>query len=236
MKYPLRNGFLVALEGIDGAGKSTQARLLAETLRARGLDVVLSREPTDGQWGRLLRQSATTGRLSPAEELETFMKDRKEHVENLLLPSLKAGKIVILDRYYFSTVAYQGARGFDPVEILRRNEAFAPEPDLLIIIDADPDMGRTRIKTRGDTSNLFETDNQLAKARVIFNSLLKPYIFRIDGYLTLEEVQQQIREEFDRAAAQRIHESVWLTQQQRQAALHDLLGDDLLPQSTPPAS
>ena len=121
---PPYSGFLVVIEGIDGAGKSTQARVLGEQLTARGHRVVLTREPTMGKWGKLLRESAETGRLSIEEEVEMFLKDRREHVEELILPRLREGCVVIVDRYYFSTAAYQGARGVDPQELLRRNEEF----------------------------------------------------------------------------------------------------------------
>src|SRR5688572_19594551 len=86
------NGILVAVEGIDGAGKTTQVRMLEERLRLAGMDVVASKEPTDGKWGRKVRQSATTGRLPLEEETEAFVEDRKEHVANLVVPSLEAGK------------------------------------------------------------------------------------------------------------------------------------------------
>ena len=93
--YP---GFFVVIEGIDGAGKSTQAKLLGERLTARGQKVVLSREPTMGQWGKRLRESAQTGRLSIEEEVELFLKDRREHVNELILPRLREGCVVIVDR------------------------------------------------------------------------------------------------------------------------------------------
>ena len=86
--YP---GFFAVFEGIDGAGKSTQARRLGERLTARGERVVLSREPTMGRWGKQLRESAQTGRRSIEEELELFLKDRREHVNELILPRLREG-------------------------------------------------------------------------------------------------------------------------------------------------
>src|SRR5690348_11605062 len=108
MKPALHGGFFIVLEGIDGSGKSTQVKAIAAALRERGYEVVTTKEPTDNKWGKILRNSASTGRLSAEEELETFIKDRKEHVEILIRPSLDAGKVVITDRYYFSTAAYQG--------------------------------------------------------------------------------------------------------------------------------
>ena len=106
-------GLFIVLEGIDGTGKSSHAKRLASYFSSLGREVVLSREPTDGPWGRKLRDSASTGRLEPAEELEYFLRDRREHVEKLIRPALAEGKVVILDRYYFSTMAYLGARAFD---------------------------------------------------------------------------------------------------------------------------
>ncbi len=177
----LPGGLLVAIEGIDGAGKSVQARAVAAALEGRGLAVVLTHEPTRGPWGRLLRESATRGRLAPAEELEAFLRDRAQHVEELIRPSLAAGKVVITDRYYFSTVAYQGARGFDPAELLRRNEALAPEPDLLVLLDLDPASSHDRIGRRDGRTNAFESLAELERVRQIFLSLRKPYLLRLDA-------------------------------------------------------
>ena len=145
-----QQGLFIVLEGIDGTGKSTQGGLLAEWFRAQGREVVASREPTDGPWGREIRATAATGRLSPQDELDLFLKDRRQHVEELIAPALAAGKVVILDRYYFSTMAYQGMRGFDPAEIRRQNEEFAPKPDLLFILDLDVVTALSRIGARGD--------------------------------------------------------------------------------------
>lgn len=188
-------GLFIVLEGIDGTGKSTQTRHLADWFRSRGREVVESREPTDGPWGRQLRASAATGRLSPKEELELFLRDRREHVEQVIQPALSEGKVVILDRYYFSTMAYQGARGFDPVEIRRKNEAFAPVPDLLFILDLDVDVALERIGARGDTANEFEKRDSLEKCREIFLSLEgEPFVHRIPTEGGIDGVQQRIRE------------------------------------------
>jgi dTMP kinase len=125
-------------------------------LAAKNWVVLRCKEPTTGKWGQVLRDSALTGRLSLEDEVETFIKDRKEHVSTVIEPALREGKTVIVDRYYFSNMAYQGARGFDPMELMRQNEAFAPEPDLLVLMDLSPEAGLQRIRTRGDRANLFE--------------------------------------------------------------------------------
>ena len=188
-------GLFIVIEGIDGTGKSTQARRLGEWLASQGREVVLSREPTAGPWGQKVRESAATGRLSPEDELEYFLNDRREHVAELIAPSLAAGKIVVLDRYYFSTMAYQGARGFAPAEIRRKNEEFAPVPDLLLIMDLAVDAALERIGARGDTANEFEKRENLERCREIFLSLKDESFARVINTCgTLDEVAERVRE------------------------------------------
>ncbi len=98
-------GSLIVFEGIDGTGKSTQIQLLSQALESLGAKVVTSQEPTTGPFGQKLRKSMSEGRLSPDEELNLFHEDRRLHVKELIEPELKKGSIVILDRYYFSTMA-----------------------------------------------------------------------------------------------------------------------------------
>ena len=189
------HGLFIVIEGIDGTGKSTQAKRLGEWFVSQGREVMLSREPTDGPWGKRLRESAATGRLSPADELQYFLNDRRQHVEETIAPALAAGKVVILDRYYFSTMAYQGARGFDPTEIRRLNEEFAPVPDLLLILDLDVDTAHQRIGVRGDATNEFEKRESLERCREIFLSLKdEPFARVIDSNGTLDEVSERIRQ------------------------------------------
>jgi dTMP kinase len=190
---PGHSGIFIVLEGIDGTGKSTQARRLGEWFITRGREVVLSREPTDGPWGRKLRESAASGRLSPEEELRYFLNDRRQHVEEKINPALADGKVVILDRYYFSTMAYQGARGFDPAEIRRMNEQFAPVPDLLLVLDLDVDSAHGRIGHRGDSTNEFEQKESLERCREIFLSLQSEAFCRvIDSNGDLDQVARRI--------------------------------------------
>jgi dTMP kinase len=163
-------GLLIAIEGIDGAGKTTQARELAAALTRAGVPYITTKEPTGGPWGAKIRSSAQTGRLPIEEELAAFLADRREHVEQLINPALTAGTTVIIDRYYPSTVAYQGARGLDPDELLRIN-AFAPKPDVLLILDVPPQVGLGRVRSRGDVADLFEKEDELTRAREIFLKL-----------------------------------------------------------------
>lgn len=187
-----RRGRLIAFEGIDGAGKTTQATRLAETLRRGGVEVVTTKEPTNGPHGQRIRASAQTGRLPIDEELSLFLADRREHVAQVIAPALARGAWVLIDRYYPSTVAYQGARGKDPAELLTMNEAFAPRPDLLLVFDIDPRVGLARVHARGDVADLFEQVDQLAAARAVFATLTGDHVRRIDASLPIDEIEAQI--------------------------------------------
>src|SRR4051794_15210691 len=120
-------GTLIAVEGIDGAGKTTQVERLAKFLAERKMPVVHSKEPTDSVWGQKIRQSASQGRLTLEEEVEAFARDRGEHVAQVIGPALARGDIVLLDRYFYSNIAYQGSRGADPVAIAAAARRSAPE-------------------------------------------------------------------------------------------------------------
>lgn len=186
-------GKLIVVEGIDGTGKSTQAGMLARALRDRGHEVVQSHEPTNGPWGRKLRESATSGRLSAEDELEYFLKDRQQHVDELILPTVQRGGIVILDRYYFSSMAYQGARGLDPAEIRRKNEAFAPLPDLLVILDLDVDTALDRIGARDGAANEFEQRESLQFCRDLFLGLAdEPFARVVNAAGDIAEVHREV--------------------------------------------
>lgn len=190
-------GRLVAFEGIDGAGKSTQLRRLAARLRAAGRSVVETREPTGGPWGRRIRAMARSGeRVAPAEELRWFVEDRREHVAAVIRPGVASGAIVLSDRYFLSTVAYQGARGLDPARLLAEAEAEFPLPDLAIVLDVDPGAGLARVAARGGVAEpAFEDGAFLARVVEVFRGLARPYVVHVDGRLGEEAVAAAIWEE-----------------------------------------
>ena len=203
MTCPIPGGFLVAIEGIDGSGKTTQAELLAKFCSENRLAHLVSKEPTRGKYGMQIRDSATRGRMSIEEEIQILLKDRAEHVKNVIAPALEQEKIVILDRYYFSNAAYQGAHGADAELILAENERFAPQPDLLIVLDISARTGIARIRSRGDEPNKFETIESLEKARLIFKQVQRPYKHEIDGEGGIEQISASVRDLFQAAVAKK---------------------------------
>ena len=189
----VKGGMFIVFEGIDGTGKSTQLHLLAESLTRLGYAVVTTKEPTDGPYGRKIRELfVDRGSVSQEEELEFFIADRQQHVQEVIAPALAEGCIVLCDRYYLSTVAYQGANGIDPDLIMSRNKSF-PEPDLAIILEIDPSQGIHRIKNlRNEHPNSFEEESNLRKVAAIFATLQHGYILRINGSDTIDKVHSNI--------------------------------------------
>jgi dTMP kinase len=188
-------GLFIIFEGIDGTGKSTQLLLLAEKLKQLGYAVVSTREPTNGPYGQKIRELfVDRSAVTHEEELELFIADRDQHVQEVIAPALAHGSIVICDRYYLSTVAYQGARGMDPDAIMKINEMF-PVPDLAIILEIEPAQGIERIlQQRNEPPNTFEEEANLRKVAAIFGSMEQSYITRISGSDSIENVHHQVFE------------------------------------------
>ncbi len=193
----LEKGYLFVLEGIDGTGKSTQCGKLEDWFSEQGTPVLRLREPTDGVWGKKIRTLLTEGRkgVTREEELEWFINDRREDVEKNILPALKDKKVVILDRYYFSTAAYQGALGLDSSSILATNESFAPKPDRAFFFKVPPEECLRRIHSSRDTVSAFEKKDYLEKVQSLFDSFNDSFIRRIDGSQSEDEVQLDVRKE-----------------------------------------
>ncbi|MFX1253783.1 MAG: dTMP kinase [Promethearchaeota archaeon] len=146
----IQNGLLIVIEGIDGSGKTTLVQGLFRKLQDEDYDVITLKEPSNSEWGQKIRtfdNSLEVRKQKAREELELFILDRKENVTKNITPALKKGKVIILDRYYFSTIAYQGALGIDPEEIHQLN-AFAPRPNGVILLDISSEEGLNRAKKR----------------------------------------------------------------------------------------
>ncbi|WP_127561669.1 dTMP kinase [Nioella ostreopsis] len=151
----------ISLEGIDGSGKSTQARLLSDALRAMGRDTVLTREPGGSPGAEEIRSLVLEGdpdRWSAETEILLFTAARRDHLERTILPALAAGKVVICDRFADSTRMYQGLSRGDlraQVDALH-SLMIGREPDLTLLIDMDPAKGLARAKGRNGTEERFE--------------------------------------------------------------------------------
>lgn len=190
----MKRGRLVAFEGLDGCGKSTQLARQAARLRAGGHDVVATQEPTQGPYGRRIRTLAASGRRAgPEEELALFVADRREHVAGVIAPALARGAVVLTDRYFLSTVAYQGARGLDPERLLHESEAEFPIPDLALLFDLDPTQCLERVRLRGSGSEpVFERLDELERVAAVFRGLLLPYLLRVDARGDIDDVGPQV--------------------------------------------
>ena len=179
---------LVNLEGIDGCGKSTQSKLLLEKLEGEGEKVLILKEPTKRPHGQKLWDVLHGKRKASNEEiLELFVLDRKQHVEEKIQPSLDDGAVVLMDRYYYSSMAYQVAGGID-VEEIREKHIFAPKPDVVLIFDLPVSVALERVKGHSDADE-FEKEEHLEKVREAYLDLENDPLVRIvDATGTPEEI------------------------------------------------
>jgi len=149
----------ITFEGIDGAGKSTQARLLTAALRAVGLAVTQTREPGGAPGAEEIRRllvEGEPGRWSPEAEILLFNAARRDHVENTIVPALERGDIVICDRYVDSTRAYQGGGPLRGLVDELHDMVIGLDPDLTLVFDLDPDEGLARAGDREGGEDRFE--------------------------------------------------------------------------------
>ena len=196
-----RGGF-ISFEGIDGSGKSTQARLLSAQLQQQGRSVVLTREPGGSAGAEEIRKLVLEGppdRWSAETEILLFTAARREHLERTIRPALAAGKIVICDRFADSTRMYQGLRGNGLRQMVDslHDLMIGQEPDLTLLIDMDPALGLKRALGRNGGEERFESFGQamLAQMRAGFLDLARAAPDRIrvvDGARTPEDVAADV--------------------------------------------
>ncbi|MFX0101367.1 MAG: dTMP kinase [Candidatus Hodarchaeota archaeon] len=197
---------LIIFEGIDGTGKSTQVILLDKRLNGKGNHLAPNgtltiAEPTNSKYGKEIRQRMMNSetRLSFEEELDLFIKDRKFNIDNNINPALEEGKVVILDRYYFSTAAYQGSRGYmDYQDIIDMNEKFAPVPSILFIFFIPVEKALERIDADAGRSSrsYMEKAENLKKVQDIFQRIHESGKYNSVSIDSLQDIDQ-------------IHEKIW---------------------------
>ena len=196
------SGLFVTFEGIDGSGKSTQARLLADHLTAQGHDVVLTREPGGSPGAEEIRALVLQGdpdRWSAQTEILLFTAARRDHLERTIRPALDAGKVVICDRFADSTRMYQGLSRGDLRQMVDDLHALmiGVEPDLTLLIDMDPANGLERALSRQTAEERFEDFGVelQAKMRAGFLSLAEEFSDRfqvIDGGRDMDSVARDV--------------------------------------------
>jgi dTMP kinase len=179
---------LIAVEGIDGAGKTTIAYHLRDFLSKKGYKCVVLKEPSESIYGRMIK--SLKSRPDPETEMELFLKDREMDVKDRILPALEEGKIVIMDRYYYSNIAYQSARGLNADRIRELNERIAPKPDLVILLDLSPSKALERIKNREKLS-IFEEKDYLENVRQKFLEIADEKTVIINAERDLEFVKRE---------------------------------------------
>jgi dTMP kinase len=183
-------GVFVCLEGLDGCGKTTQAKLLVRRLK-RNYDAFYTAEPSGGKIGKFIKKYCLHGdkRSSGVVEALLFAADRFEHVENTVLPALDKGRIVVSDRYVYSSLAYQGATGLDLGWIEKINE-HAVRPDLAIFIDVEPRTVVQRLKPKKSVMENLETQRKVREVYIKF--IEKGELVRVDGNKSKREVAGDI--------------------------------------------
>ena len=200
MKYNSYAGKFIVFEGLDGSGQSTQAKLLNDFLVKKNFKVVLTKEPTkNSQAGKKIRDILDKkAKVTPTQLQKLFARDRKEHLEKVIIPALKKGKIVISDRYFFSSFAYGSSSGLDLDWLIKLNDSFLL-PDLTFILKVKPTICIERIEKRNKETHkkrtLFEEKEKLEKVWQNYQILPNRFenVYMIDGEKKIEEVSSRIR-------------------------------------------
>jgi dTMP kinase len=184
-------GFFICVEGLDGCGKTTQTKLLVRTLRRKGYYAIYTSEPSRGKIGEFIKKHFLLRKNRGSGIVETllFAADRFEHVEKEIIPALNQGKLVISDRYVYSSLAYQGATGLDLKWIQTINK-HALRPGLSLFIDVEPETAMKRLKPRKSVMEKLQNERRVREVYLRF--VEKGDLVRIDGNKTKREVADSI--------------------------------------------
>ena len=188
----------IVFEGIDGSGKTTLSNMTFNYYNKKGVPVINAKEPTDGIWGNKAKDILQGNTIASASELmKLFLLDREDDAKKNIIPSLNDKKMIIMDRYYFSNAAYQGAMGISPDSIItENNKKKFPEPDRIYLIDINPDEAIKRIAMRTD-KDIFEKRSFLEKVREIYLSITDNRFLILNGIKKPEYLLKQIQDDIN---------------------------------------
>jgi dTMP kinase len=185
-----KRGAFIVIEGLDGSGKTTQARLLVQKLRSSH-NAVYTTEPSHGKIGSFIRESCLyeEKRLDSAAEALLFAADRVQHVQNEIIPALNEGKLVISDRYVYSSLAYQGSAGLSLSWIEAINK-HALKPDFAIFLDVAPETVLQRLNRKKSIMENLETQRSVREIYLKF--VANGELVRIDGDMPIDELSKAL--------------------------------------------
>jgi dTMP kinase len=185
-----KKGVFIVIEGLDGSGKTTQAKMLAKKLE-KTYKVMLTAEPSCGKIGSFIREDCLyeEKRLPTEAEALLFAADRIEHMYSEVKPALEAGKLVICDRYIYSSLAYQGNAGLS-LEWIKTINARALQPDFSIFIDVPPEQVITRLQRKKSVMETFETQTKVRE--VYLKYVDKGELVRVDGDKPKDAVSEEL--------------------------------------------
>ncbi len=186
-----KRGAFICIEGIDASGKTTQAKILVKNLKRKGIDAIYTTEPSKGKIGKLIRQHvlAREKRVPIAIEALLFAADRLDHLENEVEPALEKRKIIVCDRYVYSSLAYQGAADLSR-DWIRDINQFAVVPDLAIFLDVSPEVVLKRLKRK---RTVMENSGNLQKVREVYLGLVTDEkMIMIEGDKPVKDVAEDI--------------------------------------------
>jgi len=199
----MERGKFITIDGVEGAGKSTQITFICDYLKAKGINVILTREPggTDvGEKIRTLLLSNSTGKMHADTELMLMFAARNEHIQNKIMPALERGDWVLSDRFTDASYAYQGGgRGLDVERIAQLEQWVLQDftPDMTLLLDVPVEIGMSRVESRGkkDRIELEATDffNRVRQAYIDRSKQFPERIKLIDSSQTVEHTKQQIK-------------------------------------------
>ena len=187
-----RKGVFICVEGIDGSGKTTQAHILVEALKKEGFEAVYTTEPSNGVFGKMLRKHILEGsrRVPVVVEAVLFAVDRFDHIESEVKPLLRRGKIVVSDRYVYSSIAYQGALSLSKKWLKEINNR-AIKPDLSIFIDVPPEIVIGRINRQKSVMETLQTQKRVREAYL--KLVDEEDLLVVDGASSKKEVAERIQ-------------------------------------------